>query len=72
MQIIVWTGASSIKEVDIDIIEFVDGFKFGAYDKSLEDPEYVAGYITPSKIITDIHLASRNQFFIFTGEHVYG
>lgn len=72
LQIVVWTGASSMSEVDQEIRELADGFKFGSYDESLADPSYMAGYIAPrTGIIEDVHLASRNQFFIFKfGEEI--
>lgn len=65
-QIIVWTGAASVVEVDPDVYELIDGAKLGAYDETLKDDEYLAGYILKDDgEIIDIHLASRNQFFVF-------
>jgi anaerobic ribonucleoside-triphosphate reductase activating protein len=66
MQIIVWSGASSLKEADSDIWPYVDGYKFGGYDETLADETYQAGYVLPKTgEVVDVHLASRNQFFIF-------
>jgi anaerobic ribonucleoside-triphosphate reductase activating protein len=64
-QIIVWTGAASVVSVDADVYELVDGMKLGFYDQTLADDSYLAGYILTSGEIIDIHLASRNQFFVF-------
>lgn len=66
LQIIVWTGASRFTDLDPDINAACDGFKMGAYDET-KAGRYPAGYTEPDGSFTNVHLASKNQFFIFNG-----
>ena len=70
LPIVVWTGAASVSEVDSDVYELIHGLKLGAYDETLADASYQASYIQPTGLISDVHLASRNQSFAFTGDSI--